>query len=246
MKSVTKVFAIVAAFSLLAYACTKEDTPSGPNTPNTPNDPEPPASTIVQGTIGEGTFVNWNNQSSTLYGLDFDNDGVLEVSIKDGYDYEGNQCGKSSLEYAYDKVKIAVPSTDYWDILRLLNEGDPIGSSTTFAGEGDAMFNDYTAVSTTASYVGFKLINGSTVKYAYAKIHRSGNAIVWDAIYCNTTSGESITAGATSKMGNDGVCDSTGCGHHGNCTGTCDSTGCGGHHGNGGCQGGGHGHHGQN
>lgn len=156
---------------------------------------------VTRGTIGQGSFTDWANQTTTCYGIDFDNDGIHELKIKGGYDYQGNQCDNSSIEYIYDKVFIVVPSGDYWDVFALLENGATVNSASQFAGEGDAMIYDYTQVSTTASYVGFKFKKNNNSYYAYAKIHRSGNQIVWDEVYYNATANAGITVGQTATVG---------------------------------------------
>lgn len=149
--------------------------------------------TLTRGTIGQGNYTDWSGTTTTAYGIDFNNDGTLEIVIRDGYDFNGNECGKSSLEYSDSKVQLV--TGDSWDILRLLNAGDVINSSTPTGGYGDAYFNDFNEISTTASYVGFVYINGQN-HYAWAKIHRSGDSVVWDDVYYNGNAGAAITVGS--------------------------------------------------
>lgn len=150
---------------------------------------------ITEGVIGQGSFTGWEG-TTTCYGIDFNGDGNLEIAIKDGYDYNGTQCAKSSLEYNYEMIQI-VTFGDYFDVLRLLNNGDVVNSSCQLGGYGDAFFENFNDVSTSASYVGFRWMNGGQYYYAYAKVHRSGNGIVWDKVYYNATANAAISAGAT-------------------------------------------------
>ena len=39
--------------------------------------------TIVIGTVGNGNYTNWENQTSPSFGLDFNNDGNLEFKIRE-------------------------------------------------------------------------------------------------------------------------------------------------------------------
>lgn len=150
---------------------------------------------VTTATIGQGTYTDWSGNASTAYGIDFNNDGILEISIKDGYDFNGNACGKSSLEYSDSKIQLVIDG-DSWDVLRLLNAGDVINSSTPTGGYGDGYIDDINAVSTTASYVGFKYTVAGQSFYSFAKIHREGNNVVWDKVYYNATPNAAITVGA--------------------------------------------------
>src|SRR5574344_333794 len=40
---------------------------------------------VVIGTIGNGTYVDYNNNSSQAYGIDFNNDGTLEFCLTNGF-----------------------------------------------------------------------------------------------------------------------------------------------------------------
>lgn len=150
---------------------------------------------VTTATIGQGTYTDWSGNASTAYGIDFNNDGILEISIKDGYDFNGNACGKSSLEYSDSKIQLVIDG-DSWDVLRLLNTGDVINSSTPTGGYGDGYIDDINAVSTTASYVGFKYTVAGQSFYSFAKIHRDGNNVVWDKVYYNATPNAAITVNA--------------------------------------------------
>lgn len=152
---------------------------------------------VTQGTIGQGNYTNYAGSTTTEYGLDFDNDGVIDVVIRDGYDFNGNACGKASFEYSDSKVQLVVPNSDSWDILRLMNVNEVVGSSCSFGGYGDGYFEDFSAISTSASYVGFRYTKNGQNHYAYAKLHRSGNDVVWDGVYYNATANTSITTGST-------------------------------------------------
>lgn len=150
---------------------------------------------VTTATIGQGNYTDWSGNTTTVYGIDFNNDGNLEIAIKDGYDFSGNACGKSSLEYSDSKIQLVIDG-DSWDVLRLLNAGDVINSSTATGGYGDGYINDINEISTTASYVGFKYTVSGQSYYSFAKIHREGNNVVWDKVYYNATPNAAITVGA--------------------------------------------------
>lgn len=152
---------------------------------------------VTKGTIGIGSYTNYAGSTSSEYGLDFDNDGVIDVVIRDGYDFSDNTCGNASLEYSDAKVQLVVPGEDSWDVLRLMNVNEVVGASCSFGGYGDGYFQDYTAVSTSASYVGFSYKKNGQTYYAYAKIHRTDSDVVWDGVYYNATANASITTGST-------------------------------------------------
>lgn len=151
---------------------------------------------VTKGTIGNGSYTNWEGSTSTQYGLDFDNDGNLEATLKTGYDevsFEGWTNG--SIEFVYGTMELVVG--ERWDLFKLLNSGESVGTSSDFGGEGDCSFGDFEAISTSASYVGFKIIKGDATYYGYAKVHRSTGEIIWDEIYYEATAGKVITVGDT-------------------------------------------------
>lgn len=162
---------------------------------------------VTRGTIGTGTYINWDGQELTdSYGLDFDNDGYLDVRMAGDYDYNQNECVRGYVEYAWDKIKIVLPSSgDYWDVFALLPANTTIDASSNWGGEGDGMIEDYNNVSTTADYVGFQILKGSSYHYGYAKIHREGNTIYWDECYYNATPNAAINAGQTAGGGTQGI-----------------------------------------
>jgi len=79
--------------------------------------------TIVTGTVGNGNYTDWNNQTSQAFGLDFNNDGVfviednnkivaflhapkineteLEFALSVLQEYEGKGLGTKMFERAY-------------------------------------------------------------------------------------------------------------------------------------------------
>ena len=162
---------------------------------------------IVRGTIGNGNYTDYSGYTSTKYGIDFDNDGELEVVIKDGNDYEFNDCENCMVEYLDTKMHIVGPASTpeggYWDVFLLLNQGDIVNPfepsyHQSMTGYGDGFFENINDVSATKSYVGFVMQVGNNYYFGYAKIHRSGNAIVWDEVYYNSSAEAGIACGSTS------------------------------------------------
>lgn len=153
---------------------------------------------VTKGTIGNGNYTDWEGKTSTEYGLDFDNDGTLEVVLKTGYDpNSGDSWTNGSIVYDYEVIQLRVASEETWDYFKLLAAGESVSSAANYGGYGDGMFEDFSAISTSASYVGFKIIKGDATYYGYAKVHRSTGEIIWDEIYYEATAGKAITVGDT-------------------------------------------------
>lgn len=158
---------------------------------------------VNRGTIGQGLYYSWTGEEIACYGIDFDNDGYLEIAIKDGWDYMGSEVTLGYIEYAYNGVQIVSISPERWDCFQLLNYGDVIPNydSQNILGEGDAMFYDINEVSTTASYIGFEIVGIDCNWWAYVKIHREGSTIVWDEAYISNPIDAPITVGAGETQG---------------------------------------------
>lgn len=155
---------------------------------------------VTKGTIGNGNYTDYQQQTSTEFGLDFDNDGNLEIALKTGYDMNtGDPWTNGSIVYDYEAIQLLVASEETWDYFKLLAAGESVSSAATYGGYGDGMFEDISAISTEASYVGFHIIIGESGYYGYAKIHRGEGEIIWDEIYYEATAGKAITAGDTGK-----------------------------------------------
>lgn len=94
---------------------------------------------IVVGTVGNGNFVNWENQTIAGFGLDFNNDGVLEFKLSNsGFDVENINC---YIEYNASNPTFniwAVGNQDEdWDIPKNLAFNTQIGTSGNWVGMGD-------------------------------------------------------------------------------------------------------------
>jgi len=153
---------------------------------------------VTKGTIGNGTFKNWEGTSSQEYGIDFDNDGNLEVVIKTGYDNYGGTWTNGSVEYVDGNVQLVViDKEENWDKFLVMGVGTSVSMAQTLGGYGDGTFADFEAISTDSAYVGFAFVKGGSTYYAYAKIHRAIEyMLAWDEVYYEATAGTGITTGA--------------------------------------------------
>lgn len=153
---------------------------------------------VTKGTIGNGNYTDYQQQTSTQYGLDFNNDGNLEVALNIGYDMNtGDPWTNGSIVYDYEAIQLLVAGEETWDYFKLLAAGESVSSAATYGGYGDGMFEDFSVISTEASYVGFHIYIGESSYYGYAKIHRGNNEIIWDEIYYEATAEKAITVGDT-------------------------------------------------
>jgi len=151
---------------------------------------------VTKGIVGMGSFTNWNNETSIRYGLDFNNDGTCEFALNKGYDMEsGDEYTNGAVEYVYSSQNNVVTNSDTWDYFALLSSGTDVNVSSSFNGQGDCYFEDYTAIGNGA-YVGFRVKIGSSLHYGYAKVTEKSQTLSWE-IYYNATASAAITVGAT-------------------------------------------------
>lgn len=156
---------------------------------------------IVQGTIGNGSYLDWDNTTSTQYGIDFNNDGNLEFRI---YSTTGaNDISLTNCVVAYNYSSgnnIWTGST--WDAIASIAYNTSIGSTGNWASEGDAYLTDgYDGTpyipQNQDCYVGFLIkINGNT-HYGWAKVRLVGTTATWSQCAYETTPNTPINAGAT-------------------------------------------------
>lgn len=189
-----KCFYLAAAMLLFAtVGCgEKEDEPANSNQGT---DPRPVASTIVRGSI---TTVD------DVYGIDLDNDGVLDFSIHDSF-YPANIAGGNlSFVYEVDGRNIVVKgtfTTGEWDIMKTLAENTVINAESNFASEGDASF-DVIGLVPCSRYVGLRIKLEDGLHYGWARAEITGDdadpdqfSAEWVECYYNATAGASIAAG---------------------------------------------------
>lgn len=163
--------------------------------------------TIVIGTVGNGNFVNWENVSSPAFGLDFNNDGILEFKLSNtGFDVENINCyiEYNASEPIYN-IWAAGPGDENWDIPMNLTFNTQIGASGNWAGMGDCSLISWSgdspafAVGTTA-YMGFRFKIGSNTHYGWAEVQIAGDAATgftanFQKIAYETTPNTPIAAG---------------------------------------------------
>lgn len=168
---------------------------------------------IVVGTIGQGSYTDWSGSTSSRFGLDFNNDGVLEFVLKDAEaSVSASQC---ALEWSYsDDGNNVWTSGDLnqggWDEIHAISANTSISSSCNWEGQGDAfLVNYYDEVLVPVDqdfYVGFRVkVNGST-HYGWARVKLTGNASSgysadWQQIAYNSTPNAPISAGQTGNVG---------------------------------------------
>jgi len=151
---------------------------------------------VTKGTVGNGNFTNYASSTSVCYGLDFNNDGTCEFALKTGYDMgSGDEYANGSVEYVYSSSNNVLTNAETWDYFQLLSLGQTVSVTSSFNGQGDCFFEDYSAIGNTA-YVGFRL-KYTGIHYGYAKISLSGATVSWDAIYYNATASAAIAVGET-------------------------------------------------
>ncbi|MFA7132012.1 MAG: T9SS type A sorting domain-containing protein [Bacteroidales bacterium] len=137
--------------------------------------------TIVVGTVGNGNFIDWQNVSTPAFGLDFNNDGVLEFKLSNsGFDIENINC---YIEYnassPINNIWAIGTEDENWDIPKNLTLNTQIGTSGNWVGMGDCSLTNWTDDSPvfavgTVSYMGFRFKLGSNTHYGWAKVVISG------------------------------------------------------------------------
>lgn len=154
---------------------------------------------ITQGTIGNGTFVDYSGISNQAYGIDFNNDGNLEFRIRD-FASDVNY-GNCMLDYVYsENGNNIVADAEIWDYMGTLQQGTVIGPGSNFAGYGDAYFNTYEQIPA-SFYVGFRIALGNNIHYGWALVNFSNNNATWVKCYYNATPNAPINAGQESGGG---------------------------------------------
>jgi len=157
---------------------------------------------VTRGTVGNASYTNWENQTETRMGLDFNNDGVNEFALNNGYDMNtGDAIENGAVEYVFSSTNNVHTDAEMWDYFKLLNSGDVINVASGFNGQGDCYFEDYTAIGNCA-YVGFRIQAGGMC-YGYAKVSFNGTSVNWEEIFYNATPSAAITVGETGNGGGE-------------------------------------------
>ena len=142
---------------------------------------------ITQGTIGNGTYVDWEGHSSQAYGIDFNNDGYLEFRISDG------SSSNDYIVYVWsDGGNNVYNSSIGWDYAAALTQGTAIGPAGNWEGQGDCMVNE---TYPSRYFIGFRFKNGSDIHYGWAMVNVSASAVNWVKAYYQATPSTPINAG---------------------------------------------------
>ena len=158
---------------------------------------------IAIGRIGTGNINIAGTEWSEVYGIDFDNDGVLEFRISDFSSANATWTG-AYLSYNWTEGGnnvYADPAA--WDYAAVLAEGDVIDAYGAFNGYGDAAFADLTTVPEHI-FVGFRILLADGVHYGWAEATVVASAasadieLRWTRCAYNTTPGAAIAAGQSS------------------------------------------------
>ena len=168
---------------------------------------------IVVGRVGNGNFVSWDNQTIVGFGLDFNNDGVLEFKLSNsGFDVENINC---YIEYNASNptfnIWAAGNQDENWDIPMSLALNTSIGSSGNWVGMGDCSlvsWLDDSPVFTVGSvnYMGFRFKIGANTHYGWAKVVITGSEAIgytanFQEIAYETSPNTPILAGKTGTVG---------------------------------------------
>lgn len=207
MKHIFRILSVaLIAGSMMLVSCEKENNNDNNNTPtqgnnsnnnnNNPNNPNPPASTIAQGRIGNGSYVDYNgNTQSGYYGFDVNNDGVLEFSLTTGYDYETYEpIEKGCINFVESTGSNVwtMGEASGWDWAKNLAVGTTVNENGGYYAYGDA-----TIPTASIGYVGLRVKLADGIHYAWARYSWDGTAATWTSLYYNTTVGAAITVGQT-------------------------------------------------
>ncbi|HPT52650.1 MAG TPA: T9SS type A sorting domain-containing protein [Bacteroidales bacterium] len=143
---------------------------------------------VVIGTIGNGTYVDYNNNSSQAYGIDFNNDGTLEFSLTNGFitsNFDA-QCPYCTIIFVGgdngNNVWAAGTVDSGWDLVQLLSANTSIGANGNWIAQGDAylinnMDNDMPLLSLNIdSYLGFRFLFNGSMYYGWAKVRMTTNS----------------------------------------------------------------------
>ena len=155
---------------------------------------------ITQGTIGNGNYIDWEgNTHENSYGLDFNNDGILEFEIHDGtYAMDG-------LNYpGGGETNNVMADPEMWDFYATLSENDNIGPDGAWTGYGDAMLS-YEGNIPPSFYVGFRIKYEDGMHYGWAKVSFANNTATWIECYYNATPNTAIKAGQKTGGGSQGI-----------------------------------------
>ena len=167
---------------------------------------------VVKGNIGQGTFVDYSNESSQAYGIDFDKDGNIEFRISDSGENANCYIDFNPIAGVNILTQGTFDSGSGWDVIKPLTSGANIGSTSLHWGSmGDGMLADYSGTTVFPlnqdAYVGFSFKKSGATHYGYAVVNVSGSATAgftgtWKECYYETTPNTPITAGVLASIVN--------------------------------------------
>ena len=162
-------------------------------------------SQIVNGHIGTGNITIAGTEWTNVYGIDFNNDGILEFRLSDFSGVDGNQVN-AYISYNWTEGgNNVVSDPEIWDYAAVLASGQVVDANCTFGGHGDATFQDLTTVPERI-FVGFRILLADGVHYGWAEavVSTSASDIIlnWVACAYNTTPNAPVTIGSTVAIAN--------------------------------------------
>lgn len=164
---------------------------------------------VVIGTVGNGNFIGWDGSTYPAYGLDFNNDGVLEFKLSDaGADV--NCYIEYNMTNQVNNIWSNGTSDDGWDLPKNLTVNTQIGSNGNWIGQGDCSlisWSDGTTVFTVGatSYMGFRFKIGNNTHYGWAKVKITGSSSIgytatFEQIAYESTPNTSINVAQTAGL----------------------------------------------
>ena len=158
---------------------------------------------IANGRIGTGNITIAGTEWTDVYGIDFNNDGILEFRLSDFSGIEGNQVN-AYISYNWTEGgNNVVSDPEVWDYAAVLAAGQVVDANSTFGGYGDATFQDLTTAPERI-FVGFRILLVDGVHYGWAEavVSTSASDIVLNWVTCayNTTPNAPVTIGNTAAI----------------------------------------------
>ena len=169
---------------------------------------------VTQGRIGNGNITISGTPWTDVYGLDFNNDGVLEIRISDFSGDPSVYNGYFSYNWEDGGTNI-LADENVWDYVGVLEGGVTIGaaSASLFAGYGDAAFDSYGTIALGTHYLGFRIKLADGVHYGYAKYTMAQEGGDYRATftncYYNATVGAGIVTGDEGSTQGIGAAEGT-------------------------------------
>lgn len=162
---------------------------------------------IANGRIGNGNINIAGTEWTDVYGIDFNNDGVLEFRLSDFSGVTGTQTN-AYISYNWtENGNNIVADPDMWDYVAILASGTVIDANSNFAGYGDATFQDL-GTAPRHFFVGFRisLADGIHFGWAEAVVETLGDDINlnWVACAYNTAPNAPVAAGTAAGIADVG------------------------------------------